>query len=121
MSYWHAPIQCWGAKRTRAHPDFGSVPRTRVRVISTCGKSNEGVVRNNDNLSTIRVALDAGGRGHPRVALGHTGWVVGRLRLRERNSHSLRPCRSRPGKPVIMMAHGATDIGLCRTTLTQDM
>ena len=26
-----------------------------------------------------------------------------------------------PGKPVIVMAHGATDIGLCWTTLTQDM
>jgi pimeloyl-ACP methyl ester carboxylesterase len=26
-----------------------------------------------------------------------------------------------PGKPVIVMAHGATDIGLCWTTLTQDL
>ncbi|HXB75625.1 MAG TPA: alpha/beta fold hydrolase [Candidatus Acidoferrales bacterium] len=26
-----------------------------------------------------------------------------------------------PGKPAIVMAHGATDIGLCWTTLTQDL
>jgi pimeloyl-ACP methyl ester carboxylesterase len=26
-----------------------------------------------------------------------------------------------PGKPVMVMAHGATDIGLCWTTLTQDL
>lgn len=68
-------------------------------------------------LSLLLIALSAGAATPPGMP---AGWSDGYVHANGIRIHYYRAVPA-PGKPVIVMAHGATDYGLNWTTLTEDL